>query len=224
MCAVLTCLCFLLVVGWYCPLIISRRVNPAPATWIIGATAMSLSLVSYMAIPGRTWIENATLYGATVEIILVLVILLVVLYRSGEFRIAFDVTQKVCLVVMLVTVLYWALHKDQVSVTFFTTQALLVVAYIATIARAVRKKSAFDSIGNWGLILVASLIGSVPAVMIWSPYGIANSVRAMPYCLLALLCSFLFTTIENLEVLVGPMKRGPSQTSTGFGCNNCIHV
>ena len=175
----LTFLSLMGAMGWYCPLILRRRVNPAPATWIIGTLAMNLAMVSYHAIPGRTLIENVTLYAAAFEITIVLGVLAVVLWRSGEFRVAFDWMQKSCLVVMIVAVIYWAFNKEQSDVTFWTTQTLLVVAYIATIAKAIQRRTAFDSIGNWSFIFAGSVIGTIPAVMMASPYGIANSIRAV---------------------------------------------
>ena len=175
----LTFLSLMGAMGWYCPLILRRRVNPAPATWIIGILAMNLAMVSYHAIPGRTLIENVTLYAAAFEITIVLGVLAVVLWRSGEFRVAFDWMQKSCLVVMIVAVIYWAFNKEQSDVTFWTTQTLLVVAYIATIAKAIQRRTAFDSIGNWSFIFAGSVIGTIPAVMMASPYGIANSIRAV---------------------------------------------
>ena len=39
--------------------------------------------------------------------------------------------------------------------------------------------TAFDSIGNWSMICAASIVGTVPAVVMASPYGIGNSVRAV---------------------------------------------
>jgi hypothetical protein len=175
----LTFLSLMGAMGWYCPLILRRRVNPAPATWIIGTLAMNLAMVSYHAIPGRTLIENVTLYAAAFEITIVLGVLAVVLWRFGEFKVAFDWMQKSCLVVMVVAVIYWALNKEQSDVTFWTTQTLLVVAYIATIAKAIQRRTAFDSIGNWSFIFAGSVIGSIPAFMMASPYGIANSIRAV---------------------------------------------
>lgn len=165
--------------GWYCPLILRRRVQPAPATWIIGCLAMNLAMVSYHAIPGRTVIENVTLYVAALEIVIVLTVLMWVLWRSGEFRVAFDWVQKSCLVVMALALGYWAFHRDQSHVTFWTTQAMLVVAYLATIGKALQRREAFDSLGNWGLILTGSLVGSIPAIMMESSYGLMNSARAI---------------------------------------------
>jgi hypothetical protein len=165
--------------GWYIPLILKHRVSPAPATWIVGTIAMDISLMAYHAIPGRTVIENATLYAAAFEITIVTIVLLVVLHRSGQLMVAFDGLQKTILGIMAATLVYWLFHRDQPSVTFWTTQTLLVVAYVATIGKAIQRRSAFDSIGNWGLILFASIVGTIPAVMMHSPYGLANSIRAV---------------------------------------------
>ena len=123
----LTFLSLMGAMGWYCPLILCRRVNPAPATWIIGTIAMNLAMVSYHAIPGRTLIENVTLYVAAFEITIVLGVFAVVLWRSGEFRVAFDCMQKSCLVVMVVVVIYWSFNKEQSNVTFWTMQTLTYV-------------------------------------------------------------------------------------------------
>ena len=175
---VLTFLAVIMAMMWYCPLVIRRRVKPAPATWIIATFAMNLSVASYHAI-GRTILENVTLYAATFEITIVFVVLMIVLIRSGELRLAFDRVQKFCLAVMGVAMFYWSANKDQSDITFWTTQVLLVVSYLATISRAIQKKSAFDSIGNWGFIFLSSVVGSIPAIVMMSPYGLANSARAV---------------------------------------------
>lgn len=176
---ILTCAMLVAATAWYLPLIVRRRVQPAPATWIIGTLAMNLAMVSYHAIPGRTVLENITLYAAALQITVILAVLMVVLWRSGALRVAFDGFQKFCLGVMVASLCYWATHRDQPGVTFWTTQVLLVVAYTATIARAIQRKTAFDSIGNWACICAASLAGSIPAIVAWSPYGLGNSVRAV---------------------------------------------
>jgi uncharacterized membrane protein YqgA involved in biofilm formation len=165
--------------GWYCPLILRRRVNPVPATWILGVVAMNVAMFSYHAIPGRTLIENVTLYAAAFEITIVLGVLVVVLWRSSELRVAFDRMQKLCLVFMAAAVGYWALNKEQPNVTFWATQTLLVIAYAMTIAKAIQRRTAFDSIGNWGFIFLASVVGTVPAIAMASPYGLGNSFRAV---------------------------------------------
>ncbi len=168
-------------VGWYCPLILRRRVNPAPATWIIACLAINLSMVAYHAIPGRSLmaklISNASLYGAALEITIVLIVLVFVLWRANELRIAFDWVQKSCLAVMCLTLLYWYSHHDQARATFWTTQALMIVAYIATISKAIQCRTAFDSIGNWGLIFAACTVGLVAALLMRDLYGIANAAR-----------------------------------------------
>lgn len=176
---ILTFLCLMGTVFWYCPLILRRRVKPAPATWIILFLAMNLAMLSYSAIPGRTMIENVTLYAATLGITIILLFIIVVLLKSGEFNVAFDGMQRFCLAVMMLALVYWAFNKDQSNVTFWTTQTLLVVGYIATILRAIKLKTAFDSIGNWSFIFAGSVIGSIPAIAMWSSYGMANSARAV---------------------------------------------
>ncbi len=166
--------------GWYCPLIIRRRVNPVPATWIIACMAINIAMLSYHNIPGRTLIENVTLYAAAFEISAVLLVVLVVLGRAGELKVAFDRLQYASLFVMLVTVIYWASSKGPAEeVTFWTTQTLMVVSYVPTCARAIRRGTAFDSIGNWSLICIGAIFGTLPALMMQSPYGLGNSARAV---------------------------------------------
>ncbi len=165
--------------GWYCPLIIRRRVNPVPATWIIACLAINIAMVSYHHIPGRTLIENVTLYAAAFEITFVLAVVLVVLWQKGELKVAFDRLQYASLSVMLVTLVYWAFNKEQAGVTFWTTQTLMVVSYVPTCVRAIKRGTAFDSIGNWSLICIGAIFGCVPAIMMQSPYGLGNSARAV---------------------------------------------
>ena len=175
----LTFLLLILSMVWYGPLILRRRVKPAIATWIILFLAMNLATISYHAIPDRTLIENVTLYASALEITIIFILLVVVLWRSGEFKVAFDWMQKLCIVVMVMVVIYWAFNSGQSHVTFWATQTLLVVAYIATIAKAVQLRTAFDSIGSWSFIFASSIVGTIPAIMLTSHYGVANSIRAI---------------------------------------------
>lgn len=175
----LACMSLLAAMGWYCPLIVRRRVNPVPATWIIACMAINIAMVSYHNIPGRTLIENVTLYAAAFEITAVLLVVLVVLWRGGELKVAFDRLQITSLVVMTATLVYWAFNKEQAGVTFWTTQTLMVVSYVPTCAKAIKRGTAFDSIGNWSFICIGAIFGSVPAIMMSSPYGLGNSARAV---------------------------------------------
>jgi len=168
-------------VAWYAPLVYRHRLVPAPATWIISLAAMDLSATAYHAIPDRTFIENVTLYAAAFEITIITTFIMIVLWRSGELRVAFDKVQWTCIFIMVMAILYWVTHRDDggSKVTFWTTQVMMISAYAATISRALQRKEAFDSIGNWGLILLGSIVGSIPAIVMQSPYGMGNSVRAI---------------------------------------------
>lgn len=176
--AFITATVMMAVTFWYCPLIITRRVTPAPATWVIGSSAMSLSAASYYA-TGKPWTANVTLYAAAVEILIVTATLLVTLWRYRELHIAFDRVQQAFLAIMALVVIYWCFNREGAKVTYWTTQALLVTAYVATITKAIQKRSAFDSIGNWGMICGASMIGIIPALILRSEYGLINSARAV---------------------------------------------
>ncbi len=179
--SLLSLLLFAATVGWYCPLVIRRRVNPAPATWIIACLAMNLSMIAYQAIPDRSFSEklvaNTALYAAALEITIITFSILIVQARSGELRVAFDGVQSACLSTMALTLVYWGLHRNQPGVTFWTTQVLMVVAYFATIGKALRRRAAFDSIGNWGLIFLASAVGLIAALLTHSHHGIVNTLR-----------------------------------------------
>ncbi len=168
---------------WYCPLIVRRVITPAPATWIIGASAMDLALGSYWFAARGTFSEkilgNVTLFGAAIEISIVCGVLLVSLWLHEELHIAFDAFQKFCLVVMITTLVYWFFNRDHARATFWTTQALLVVAYIATVGKVVRKKKNFDSLVHWGCVLIASAVGILPSWQLHNVYGIGNSIRAV---------------------------------------------
>lgn len=176
---VLTLLLCVGAVVWSFPLIVRRNINPAPATGIIGSCAMILALLAYQAIPNRTLIENVTLYGGALQITVTTAVLFWVLWRCGQMRVAFDWAQKICLLVMVITVLWWLQNKDHACVTFWVAQTLLVVAYIATAVRAIQRKTAFDSICYWAFIFTATVVGAIPAIMMQSQYGIANSIRGI---------------------------------------------
>lgn len=157
--AFLSALVMMSAVLWYCPLIIRRKVAPPPATWIIASVAMTISALAYYA-TGRSWIDGVTVYASTVEILIVTTVLHISLFRHKEFSISFDWIQKLSLAIMAGILVYWYFNRNA-SVTFVTTQSLMLVAYIPTVAKLLKLKKAFDSIGNWGIIFLASIIGGV---------------------------------------------------------------
>lgn len=164
---------------WYYPLVIRRYANPTPATLILGACGINIAVVSYGAIPGRTFVENVTLYAAALHVNFFLLLVMFVLWRSSQLRVTFDWLQKTFLTLMAAILVYWIFNQDQPQTTFWTVQLLIAVSYVATISKAVQLKTAFDSIGNMGLIFACSIIGVLPALMMASPYGTVNSVRAI---------------------------------------------
>lgn len=180
--------CITVAIGgfWYLPQIIMRRVTPAPATWIVGTTAMWIAVFAYHSLPNRTVIENVALYAAAAEISAILITLITVLYWSGALKVHFDRLQWFCIVAMLVPLAYWILHREEgaLKVTFWTTQTMLVVAYIATLGKLLQRKAAFDSLIHWGAVLLMSLFGAVPAFQeaffgSGRLYGLGNSVRSV---------------------------------------------
>lgn len=167
----------MLVTVWYCPLIIKRRVTPPPATWIIGSIAMNISAWSYY-MTGRAWIDNVIVYSAALEILIVTTTLVVSLARQGELIVSFDRVQKACLVTMACILGYWYINRDA-EVTFITTQTMMVLAYVPTVAKGLKVKRAFDAIGNWGLILLATVVGGVIPFITGNELGQFASVRAI---------------------------------------------
>lgn len=162
---------------WYCPLIITRRVTPPPATWIIGSIAMNISAWSYY-MTGRSWIDNIVVYTAAFEIVIVTGVLLTSLYRHQELVVSFDWVQKVSLASMAAILTYWYFNRDA-AVTFVTTQTLMVVAYIPTVVKGFRLKKAFDSIGNWGWISASAMVGGVIPFLSGNQLAQLASLRAV---------------------------------------------
>ncbi|MEX2436901.1 MAG: hypothetical protein WD471_01920 [Candidatus Paceibacterota bacterium] len=177
--ASMTVLFLVVVTAWYVPLIWYEKVNPAPATYIIGTMAMWIAMISYHVIPERTIVENITLYVGAFQVTIILLVIIYVYVSNGSWKLEFDWVQKTCLTGIVVALIYWYFNQGQSHVVFWGTQILLVFAYVATIIRAFQRKIAFDAIGNWGFICMASIFGSFPAVVMMSPYGIGNSLRAV---------------------------------------------
>ncbi len=166
----LTVTVFFLTVCWYAPLIVRRKVTPVPATWIVGATTLDIGAFAYLQIPGRPLMANVTLLAAAIEISMALATVLYTLQRDGGLRkTRFDAVQKSVLCVTLLTLLYWGwsggMHADKrgAQITFWVMQLLMAAAYIPSVIRAYGSRRAFDSIGNWGLIFSACVIGFIPA-------------------------------------------------------------
>lgn len=86
----LTLVFLMIATFWYCPLILSNSVKPASSTWIIACLSMNLALFSYHMIPGRTLIENVTLYVAAFSATIKFIVVLFALWQENNFRVAFD--------------------------------------------------------------------------------------------------------------------------------------
>ena len=181
--AVLSIIALVVVNFWYVPLIWRRRVHPAPATYIIAVVAFWIASSAHLAVPELSlWeklLANVTLYGATIQATFILLVIIFTYRQSGELKVAFDWVQKLCLTGMAGGVLYWIIHREQQGVPYWTTQILLVVGYMATIGKALQKKSAFDSIGNWFFISLGGGFGLIPAIMMGDWYSIGNAMRAV---------------------------------------------
>jgi hypothetical protein len=168
-------ICMVAKLLWYIPQIVTGSVKPAPATWIIGCLMMGIGVASYSLTPGATVWSNITLYTSSAEITIVLLTLFLFQRRSVQF----DYLQQFCLGVTILVLCYWYFNQHQTGVAYWSTQCLLIVAYIATIGKALELQKAFDSIGNWAFTLAASVAGSVPALISMDPQSIGNSIRAI---------------------------------------------
>ncbi len=172
-----------IVTAWYTPLILKRQVEPAPATFILAFLAFLVASAAHLAVPEETLrdklLGNVTLFVATIQVGVVLAIIVYVYKRDNSWVVQFDWRQKAALSGVVIALGYWALNRDQSHVTYWATQILLFASYGATIVRAIERKKAFDSIGNWAFITLGSLFGAVPALMIWTWYGLGNSARAV---------------------------------------------
>lgn len=183
--ALLTCAAMAMAGLWYCPLVIRRKVHPVPATWIVGTATMNIGAVAYLSIPGRSIIANVTLLVAALEISVVLCVVLITLHRHGELRIAFDRLQKIVLLIASHTIAYWVgtgvIRGDArgAETTFWIMQFLLVMAYVPTAVKVLKRRTAFDSILNWGFITLGCAFGAVPALVLWNGHGMFNSARGL---------------------------------------------
>jgi hypothetical protein len=164
--------------GWYCYLIINRRVRPVLATWLIAGIAITISFAAYWGTPEHTWLGNITNLAGAIEIWFVITILSWVLLREGGLAVEFDRFQISCLVVSALILVGWKL-TDQPALAFCLIQILIIIAYLATIGRLIKWRRNPDSSVMWGAILVASTFGLVPAIIDGDNFGIANSVRAI---------------------------------------------
>lgn len=168
---------------WYTPLLWKGAIKPAPATWIIGAVALNISMLSYLDAADGTFLEkilgNVMLFGAAIELTFICGVLLWSLHRQGGLKVAFDRLQQGFFVVMFVSLIPWAYNRENAGVTFWTTQILFVVAYFATVSKVRKIGKNIDSLVHWTAIFVASALGGIPATAMDNLYGEINSIRAV---------------------------------------------
>lgn len=161
---------------WYLQLIASKKISPAPATYIVAMVSQNISAWSYYA-TGKPWRDGLVVYVAVVEVTMVAFYLVTALYKSREIKLSFNRVQYVSLAVMVGIVVYWYLNQDPI-VTFVATQALMVLAYIPTLAKAKELKKAFDSPTNWILLTVVSVVAGAIPFLSGNVLGELAAVRA----------------------------------------------
>ena len=180
--------------AWYCRMIVTKRVSPAPATWAVGCFATNLSWWGYWNKPGATIWGNVSLFGGVFQVTTVSAVLFVSLWKEKALRLSFDRVQRTCLGVAGAVLVFWVLNPTSVraaQITFWTTQALLVVAYAATIGKALALRKNVDSIFYMVGVSTSAVLGLFPPVWESNVYGITSSVRFIVSAILTtcLLCA-----------------------------------
>ena len=139
-----------------------RETNPVLATWILIVLTMALSFWMYWNSSKKSLAGNIGLISAPGNTVTILAGVLLVHVRANTLRIAFDKTQKWCLVLASGILVIWLLSKAPLA-CYALVQCIALVGYFATAKRLWRAKQSTEPVFVWTVVLLACLSALYPA-------------------------------------------------------------
>ncbi|MBX4189273.1 hypothetical protein KW785_01600 [Candidatus Parcubacteria bacterium] len=167
---------------WYIYLVLTNRVRPVAASWIILAATMTLGLVSYWLSAKHSLaggIGNITGAASTDSIIFA------VLWMRRKEKLIFSPIQRQCLQMAGVILVVWGILKFLVggstaaTIANVLTQIVMVVGYVPLVERLKATHKDTESLFTWSMICLASGISMLPAVVNHDYLGVLYGLRAV---------------------------------------------
>lgn len=139
-----------------------RETDPVPATWVLMMTMMGLSFWMYWHSSRMSWTSNIGVTAGIVNVAIILTAVLATNAYHGTLRVAFDKTQKRCLLGGLAVLFFWAV-TDQPLVSYILVQCIALIAYYATIKRLRKAERTTEPLFLWVSAFLGGLCALYPA-------------------------------------------------------------
>ena len=173
------------------------KTDPVLATWILMAVVTGLSLWMYWESPHKSWTGNIALTSGSVNIVTILFGVTAAHLRRGTLRIAFDVTQKWCLIGGVAIVpLWWITNNSLVS--YVLVQLISIVAILATAERLWNSERNSEPLFIWVVAFFAMMCAIYPAWVKHDTFSWIYLGRAIPSTVLII---YLIVRIERKVLL-----------------------
>jgi hypothetical protein len=152
----------------YCVLTYKQKIKPALAMWVFFSVAVTMSLTTYLANDNFSLWDN--ILNST-DLILVTTVT-VVIYFYGNNSTKFTRFDKVCLIIVVIISLFWAITKTH-FLTHLMIQGVLVIAYFPVIRRLWQSKENSEPFSVWILLMIT------PAFALLSSKGMLATVYSV---------------------------------------------
>lgn len=170
-------------VYWY--LILTGQIAPTPASWVVFASAVTLSYGAYaLSDIEKSFAGNA---GNAIDILVSWGTLLCIIHMH-DGHISFNTFETACLMASGMALLFWVLRKyvswnqekrNPSFSTFLILQAVLVVGYVPMIRALWLAKTNSDSFIMWGVSWVVAACFIPSAWKRRDRFGIVYAGRAL---------------------------------------------
>ncbi|MFA5127106.1 MAG: hypothetical protein WC465_03875 [Patescibacteria group bacterium] len=159
--------------------------QPVPATWILMMVVMGLSCFMYWDSPKRSFTANIGVTAGVVNIAIILTGVIAANIHHGTLKVAFDRTQKWCLVAGAGVTIFWLFTK-QPLIAYTLVQCIALIAYFATVKKLLKAKRSTEPIFIWAVVLCANLCALYPAWVKNDLFSWIYLARAVPSSALVL--------------------------------------
>jgi hypothetical protein len=182
--------------AWYLYLVARRQINTVLASWVVSATALSLSLATYVTSP-KANILGGTLNAASVLAVIATLAAVYVRSRVDGVKLEINPFQKKCLIASALITVLWIVIVGGMGGTGLVpnllTQLLLVISYWMLIKKFWRAEKNTESTFTWWCVLISSIIG------LYTAYRKADGL-AMVYALRStVMCGLLVFALHRIE-------------------------
>ena len=171
--------------------IIRHQVEATLSSWLIFLAGTTTSFLSYLASSHKNF-TGGVLNGADVLGDLIVVFSIIFFAKTGWRLKSFE---KYYLIGLILIVVFWFFTADAFHSNLLI-QILLAFGYLPTVHNLIKFKRNTESFAVWGLILVASIIGTYPAFYSWKATGnilaIVYSVRSVVLIAVLMLLMYIY--------------------------------